>query len=132
MATLNKTSVRAEIDRLRTEFEQLSSDGKVSAETRVVVNGLLVVIELILSIFLEKKTRKNTKNSSLPSSQTEKDETAMPQFPSKSKGTLRLLPMKLCRKSTGARASFSTRARVKLRARRSQPPLISGPLWVKI
>jgi transposase len=86
MATLDKTSVRAEIDRLRTEFEQLCSDGKVSAETRVVVSSLLVVIELILSIFLEKKTRKNTKNSSLPSSQTEKDETARPQFQSKGKG----------------------------------------------
>lgn len=86
MATIDKTSVRAEIDRLKTEFEQLCSDGKVSAEIRVVVNSLLVVIELILSIFLEKKTRKNTKNSSLPSSQTEKDETAKPQLQSKGKG----------------------------------------------
>ncbi len=79
MATIDKTSVRTEIDRLKTEFEQLCSDGKVSPDTRVVVNSMLVIIELILSIFLEKKTRKNTKNLSLPSSQTEKDETFRPQ-----------------------------------------------------
>jgi transposase len=76
MATMNKTSVREEIERLKQEFEQLCSAGKVSPETRVVMNSLLVVVELILSVFLEKKTRKNSQNSSLPSSQTPKDETA--------------------------------------------------------
>ncbi|PID64265.1 MAG: hypothetical protein CR963_01025 [Gammaproteobacteria bacterium] len=40
------------------------------------LNSLLLVVELILSIFMEKKTRKTSKNSSLPSSQTAKDETA--------------------------------------------------------
>ena len=75
MATVNKTSIREEIDRLKQEFEQLCSTGKVSSEIRIVMNSLLVVVELILSVFLEKKTRKNSKNSSLPSSQTEKDET---------------------------------------------------------
>jgi len=76
MATVDKTSVRQEVSRLKMEFEQLCSDGKVSSEIRVVMNSLLVVVELILSIFLEKKTRKTSKNSSLPSSQTEKDETS--------------------------------------------------------
>jgi len=76
MATVDKTSVREEVDRLKNEFEQLCSDGNVSSEIKVVVNSLLVVMNLILSIFLEKKTRKNSKNSSLPSSQTEKDETS--------------------------------------------------------
>lgn len=66
MGTINKTSVREEVERLKQEFEQLCSDGKVSAETRVVMNSLLIVVELILSIFLEKETRKNSKNSSLP------------------------------------------------------------------
>lgn len=78
MATVDKTSVRQEVNRLKMEFEQLCSDGKVSSEIRVVMNSLLVVMELILSIFLEKKTRKTSKNSSLPSSQTEKDETSKP------------------------------------------------------
>lgn len=75
---MNKTSVREEIERLKHEFELLSSAGKVSPETRVVINSLLIIVELILSVFLEKKTRKNSKNSSLPPSQTPKDETSTP------------------------------------------------------
>jgi len=86
MATMNKTSVRDEVDRLKQDFEQLCLDGKVSSEIRVVMNSLLVVVELILSIFLEKTTRKNSKNSSLPPSQTEKDETATSNSSSKGKG----------------------------------------------
>lgn len=78
MATVNKTSIREEIDRLKQEFEQLCATGKVSSEIRIMMNSLLVVVELILSVFLEKKTRKNSKNSSLPFSQTEKDETGKP------------------------------------------------------
>ena len=77
MGTMNKTSIREEIQRLKHDFEQLCSAGKVSPETRVVMNSLLVVVELILAVFLEKKTRKNSKNSSLPPSQTPKDETAI-------------------------------------------------------
>ncbi len=76
MATVDKTSIREEINRLKKQFDQLCSDGKVSPEIQVVMNSLLVVVDLILVIFLEKKTRKNNKNSSIPSSQTDKDETA--------------------------------------------------------
>jgi len=86
MATIDKISIREEVDRLRTEFEQLCSEGKVSSEMRVLVNSLLVVVNLILSIFLEKKTRKSSKNSSLPPSQTPKDETSTSSSESKGKG----------------------------------------------
>ena len=86
MATVNKTSVREEVDRLKLEFEQLCSAGKVSSEIQVVMNSLLVVVELILSVFLEKNTRKTSKNSSLPPSQTEKDETAVLGRNGKGKG----------------------------------------------
>jgi len=77
MATLNKTTVRTEIDRLKTDFEQLRADGKVTAESLAVMNSLFMIVELILAIFLERTTRKNSKNSSLPSSQTDKDKTAL-------------------------------------------------------
>lgn len=76
MATVNKVSIREEVERLKQEFDQLCSGGKVSSEIRVVMNSLLMVVELILSVFLEKKTRKHSKNSSLPSSQTAKDDSA--------------------------------------------------------
>jgi hypothetical protein len=58
MATVNKTSIREEITRLKNDFDHLCNDGKVSAEMRVVMNSLLMVVELILAVFLEKKTRK--------------------------------------------------------------------------
>jgi len=86
MATVDKTSIREEINRLKKQFEQLCSDGKVASEIQVVMNSLLVVVDLILVIFLEKKTRKNNKNSSIPSSQTDKDETAKKGDKSNGKG----------------------------------------------
>jgi transposase len=76
MATMNKTRVREEVERVKKEFELLSTEGKVTPEVQVLMNSLLLVVDLILSIFLEKTTRKNNKNSSLPSSQTTKDETS--------------------------------------------------------
>ena len=76
MATINKKSIREEINRIKKDFEHLCEGGKVSPEIQAVMNSLLMVVDLILAIFLEKKTRKTSKNSSIPSSQTKKDETA--------------------------------------------------------
>lgn len=77
MASLDKTSVREEVARLQAEFEQLSRDGKVTPETGALFRSLLLIVELILSIFMERQTRKTSKNSSLPPSQTDKDETSL-------------------------------------------------------
>lgn len=85
MARVNNASIREEIERLKQEFEHLCAAGKVSPEIRVVMNSLLVVVELILAVFLEKKTRKDSRNSSIPPSQTPKDETATSGLP-KGKG----------------------------------------------
>ena len=86
MPNMNKTSVREEVDRLKTEFKQLRKNGKVSKEILVLFQGMFVVIELILSIFLEKKTKKDSGNSSKPPSQTDKDESALSQQGSHGKG----------------------------------------------
>lgn len=83
---MNKTSIREEVDRLKQDFEKLCSDGKASPEIQTLMNSMLLIVELILAIFLEKKTRKNGKNSSLPSSQTPKDETAKSTPKSNGKG----------------------------------------------
>lgn len=77
MASLDKTSVREEVVRLKAEFEQLSREGKVTSETGALFKSLLLIVELILSIFMERQTRKTSKNSSLPPSQTDKDETSL-------------------------------------------------------
>jgi len=41
------------------------------------MNALFMIVELMLSIFLERKTRKANHNSSIPCSQTDKDDTAV-------------------------------------------------------
>ncbi len=73
---MNKKSVREEVDRVKEEFELLRKKGELTPEVQSLINSLLLVVELIIFIFMEKKTRKTSKNSSLPSLQTAKDETA--------------------------------------------------------
>jgi len=86
MASLDKTSVRAEVSRLKTDFERLRADGKISAESKALMMSLFLIVELILSIFLEKTTQKDNKNSSIPSSQTGKDESSLGHQGSNGKG----------------------------------------------
>jgi hypothetical protein len=47
---------------------------------------MFMIIELILFIFLERSTKKDNQNSSKPSSQTEKDESALGHPGSNGKG----------------------------------------------
>ena len=77
MATIDKSSVREEVNNLKAQFEQLGAEGKMSSEAKVLFSSLLLIVELILSIFLEKQTRKTSRNSSLPSSQTEEDNSSL-------------------------------------------------------
>lgn len=79
MASLDKASVREKVDEMKSTFLQLKNEGKVSSETLALMNSLFLIVDLILSIFLEKQTRKTKQNSSLTSSQTEKDKTGKPQ-----------------------------------------------------
>ena len=91
MAIMDKSSVREEFDRLKADFKALNKAKKVSTELRVVVNGLILLMEVILSIFLEKKTKKTKENSSKSSSQTGKDDSALGSTGSKGKGNLELV-----------------------------------------
>ena len=86
MANLDKTTVRNEVSRLKDDFEQLCANGKITSESKVLMNSMFMIIELILSIFLERSTKKDNQNSSKPSSQTEKDESALGHQGSKGKG----------------------------------------------
>jgi len=65
------------IARIKTEFEQLFADKNIDKESKMLFQSMLMLIHLLISIFLEKTTTKNNKNSSKPSSQTEKDESAI-------------------------------------------------------
>ncbi len=86
MGSVNKKSVREEVVRLKKKFQELRSDGKVNPECLSIIESQFEITDLILSIFLEKETAKNSKNSSKPPSQTNKDESALNQQGSKGKG----------------------------------------------
>jgi len=86
MATIDSKSVREEVSRLKAEFETLSANGKISDEIKTIMGALFMIVELMLAIFLERTTKKTSKNSSIPPSQTDKDETSVGQRGSNGKG----------------------------------------------
>ena len=86
MANIDKKSVRNEVSKVKAEFETLRDAGKVSNEIAALMSSMLMIMELILSIFLERKTKKNSANSSIPPSQTDKDDTALLPKGSNNKG----------------------------------------------
>ena len=77
MANIDKKSVRKEVDQVKLEIDRLCNAGKISGEVKLLMNSMLMIMELIFSIFLERQTKKNSKNSSLPPSQTDKDDSAL-------------------------------------------------------
>ena len=86
MATVDRQSLREEFERLKAEFGQLSAAGRMSAETRALFNALLMLFEVLMAIFMEKTTAKGGRNSSMPPSQTSRDETAATRPGAKGKG----------------------------------------------
>lgn len=86
MSTINQQSVREEAERIKTEFDRLSVDKKINSETKMLIRSMFMLINLLIAIFLEKTTKKNNKNSSKPSSQTEKDESSLTNHGTNSKG----------------------------------------------
>ena len=86
MSSLNKQSLREEFTALKERFGQLSADGKVGAESRALIEALLMLMQVLIAVFMEKNTRKSSANSSKPSSQTPKDETALTRPGTHTKG----------------------------------------------
>jgi hypothetical protein len=48
MASLDKTSVREEVSRLKADFDRLGSEGKISSESQAIMNSLFLIVELIV------------------------------------------------------------------------------------
>ena len=86
MATVNKASLRTEFDALKARFEALCAAGKMSAQSRALVDALLMLFELLMAVFMEKHTAKSSANSSLPASQSPDDATARSRPGAKGKG----------------------------------------------
>lgn len=86
MASLDKISVRGQVEKVKNDFELLRRDGKVTPEVQAIMSSMLMIIELILAIFLERTTKKNSTNSSIPPSQTDKDNSSLTDQGCKDKG----------------------------------------------
>jgi len=86
MAIVNKQSLREEFDALKAEFERLTVNGKMAAESRALFQAMLMLFEVLMAVFMEKRTPKDNSNSSLPSSQTAKEDNTATQPGAKGKG----------------------------------------------
>jgi transposase len=86
MASVNQASLREEFAALKERFERLCAEDKVTAELHTLVQALLMLLELLMAVFMEKHTPKRSSNSSLPPSQTAKDEETASQPSTRAKG----------------------------------------------
>jgi len=86
MSSVNKQSLRQEFDALKAEFVRLGANGKMAAESRALFQAMLMLFEVLMAVWMEKHTKKDSANSSIPSSQSTKDESALTHPGSKGKG----------------------------------------------
>ena len=86
MPSVNTASLREEFDALKGEFQRLCANGKMAQESRALFQAMLMLFELLMAVFMEKRTTKTSRNSGLPSSQTAKDDESTPQSGAKGKG----------------------------------------------
>ena len=86
MGSLNRESVRDEAERIKLEFNRISSSKKMDSETKMLFQSMLMLVNLLIAIFLEKTTKKTSKNSSKPPSQREKDESSLTHNRTNGKG----------------------------------------------
>jgi hypothetical protein len=68
---VSRDSIRNKIDEAKRKSHAALSSGKASPDIMIAVESLLLVIEILSTVFLEKKTRKNSSNSGLPPSKNE-------------------------------------------------------------
>jgi transposase len=74
VGSVNRVSLRAEFEGLKGQFEALCARGRISAEGRALIQALLMLFELLMAVFMEKSTLKNSRNASVPPSRTPKDD----------------------------------------------------------
>ncbi len=66
---MSKESIRENIQRLKSESKIILDSDKTSSEAKFFIQSMLSMMEIIVAVLLEKKTRKNSSNSGLPPSQ---------------------------------------------------------------
>ena len=68
MASVNSASLRDEFEAYKADIASLRKKSKITKEVDVVVTGLCVLVGILIAVFLEKNTKKTSKNSSIPPS----------------------------------------------------------------
>ena len=87
MATVNKSSLRAEFDALKATLRVAVRRGQDERrQPRALFDALLMLFEVLMAVFMEKHTPKSSANSSLPGSQSPNDDTARTRPGAKGKG----------------------------------------------
>jgi transposase len=99
---INRESLREQLSDLEAQYVALGKDKEITPDTKALITSLLILLKLLCSIFLEKSTKKNAKNSSIPPSQSDPDNT------SKSKGVT---------EKAGAKAGFEQEVSQNTRSR---------------
>jgi transposase len=64
MASVNQVSLRVEFEGLKGQFEALCASGRLSAEGRALVQALAPLFAVLMAVFMEKSTPKNSRNES--------------------------------------------------------------------
>ena len=83
---LDRHSLLEDFGTCQKTFKRLRKEGEMSPAAIALVEGMLVLMKLMIALFLEKTTRKTSRNSGLPSSQVDKDETSKGRSGSRGKG----------------------------------------------
>ena len=66
---MSKVSIRKQLEAARAQVADAKSKDQLSPEALTLINTLLTLLEVMATVFLEKKVRKNSSNSGLPPSQ---------------------------------------------------------------
>ncbi len=77
MGSVNTNSVRNEMEKFEAMYAKLSKNKKIDSETHLLIQGLFMLIKLIVAVFMEKQTKKTSKNSGIPPSQTNEDQSSL-------------------------------------------------------
>lgn len=77
MGSVNTHSVRNEMEKFEAMYAKLSKKKKIDSETHLLIQGLFTLMKLIIAVFMEKKTKKTSKNSGIPPSQTDEDQSRL-------------------------------------------------------
>lgn len=66
---MSKQSIRKQIENVKKDASKILSEGKISKEAVLLIKSLLMILDIVVEVLLQKKVRKNSSNSDLPPSQ---------------------------------------------------------------